>query len=127
MSEIQQKTSEHVSTVGNPNIAEAGKLTRWQPGVSPNPGGRPKRKRVTEAYKRIGKLSPEQYVQFKPRTMFEHLALKMFQSQGADFIPAVKEITNRTEGAVDSSEGAPQASTQNVLIVNNWKPKELDG
>ena len=27
--------------VGNPNSAEAGKATRFQPGVSPNPGGKP--------------------------------------------------------------------------------------
>jgi hypothetical protein len=35
------KPQKQVSTVGNPNIAEAGKATRFQPGVSPNPGGKP--------------------------------------------------------------------------------------
>ena len=36
----------------NPKIAEAGKATRFKPGTSPNPGGRPKKKHITEAYEK---------------------------------------------------------------------------
>jgi hypothetical protein len=97
-------TSEHVENRGNPQISELGKATRWQPGISPNPGGRPKSKPVTEAYNRIGLLTSEEFSLFKPATMFEVMALKMFVADGQTMVPAVREITNRIEGSVDANE-----------------------
>lgn len=88
----------------NPNIAEEGKPYRWAPGISANPGGRPKTKPITEAYNRIGELTPEEFGLFKPKNVFEMKAIEMLLANGKNLVPAVREITNRIEGSVDASE-----------------------
>ena len=101
-------------------------LTPWPKGVSGNPGGRPKSKPISEAYKRIGEMTPKQYAKFRPSTIFERRALQMFKSRGPDFIPAQREITNRVEGSVETDSGQSSGNTLN-LFIGSWKPtKELN-
>src|ERR1019366_1828064 len=85
-------------------FVELGKATRWQPGQSGNAGGRPKSKPITEAYNRIGELTPEEFGLFKPKNVFEMKAIEMLLANGKNLVPAVREITNRIEGSVDASE-----------------------
>jgi hypothetical protein len=99
-------------------------LKSWQPGQSGNPGGRPKRKRITEAYKRLGKMSPAEFGAYEPRTMFESMARDMILANGKNLVPAKREITNRLEGSVETSEGT-SISGSNVVIVSSWRKPEL--
>lgn len=54
--------------------AHGGALRNFPPGVSGNPGGRPKRKHITEAIVRIGNLPPEQRRKLKPKDAWEEMA-----------------------------------------------------
>lgn len=84
--------------VGNPNIGVEGKNTRFKPGVSANPGGRPRRKIISEAYKAI--LEHEDLETFKPQTNAEHIALEMVKEArgGKAKVSAASELADRTEG-----------------------------
>lgn len=87
-------------------------LVKFKPGQSGNPGGRPKSKPITEAYNRIGDLSPEEFAAFKPKNVFEMKALEMLAANGKNLVPAVREITNRLEGSVDAND----ASNLQVIV-----------
>lgn len=98
--------------VGNPRIAEHGKPFHWKPGQSGNPGGRPKSKPITEAYNRIGDMTPEEFAAFKPKNVFEMKAIEMLLANGKNLVPAVREITNRIEGSVENPE-----NSNNVQVI----------
>lgn len=71
---------------------------RWQKGQSGNPGGRPKRKPISEAY--------EKFLQFKDDaglTAAERVAQAVIMQALKGNIQAVKEMTDRVEGSVRQS------------------------
>jgi hypothetical protein len=75
-----------------------GKATQFQPGQSPNPGGRPKTTAITDAYL---KLLPSKFPgDPKGRTYAELLAEGQLKEGIKGKTPAAKEITDRTEGPV---------------------------
>ena len=67
---------------------------RFKPGQSGNPGGRPKTKLITQAYRELlEQLDPK-----KRKTLAEILARKAIQQALKGNLAALKEITDRTEG-----------------------------
>jgi len=70
---------------------------RWRTGQSGNPGGRPKRKPITEAYNEIlAAIDPKTGM-----TGAQILALEAFKKAVMDGNPTlIKEITDRVEGTV---------------------------
>ena len=76
-------------------------LNRFQPGQSGNPGGRPRGiPRLSNCYERLLRMSVEELQQFRPANAAEAMALRQVAAAiyGVDALPAVKEITDRTEG-----------------------------
>ena len=67
---------------------------RFKPGQSGNPGGRPKTKLLTQAYREL----LEQVDPKERKTLAEILARKAVQQALKGNLVALKEITDRTEG-----------------------------
>src|SRR5579872_1432985 len=85
-------------------------LTRWVPGKSGNPGGRPKRKPITEAYRKLienENLTVRALKQREEDSIVDALAKSMVIRSFVD-VKAVAEVTDRVEGKVgpdDSEQG----------------------
>jgi hypothetical protein len=90
----------------------------WQPGVSANPGGQRKGTvYVSECYKRLILLSPEELADYEPANVAEAIALKQIRNaMGSEealiALPSAKEVTDRTEGK------APQRMELNANVVS---------
>lgn len=67
---------------------------QFKPGQSGNPGGRPKTKLITQAYQEI----LERVDEMSGKTFAEIIAEVVVQEAKSKNLPAVKEITDRTEG-----------------------------
>ena len=67
---------------------------RFKPGQSGNPGGRPKTKLITQAYREL----LEQVDPKERKTLAEILARKAVAQARKGNLAALKEITDRTEG-----------------------------
>ncbi len=85
----------------NPNIAEAGRLTRWKKGQpSPNPGGRPKAAPLTEALGQwLEAVHPE-----TGETLAERLAEALVAQALTGSLPHFHEIANRVEGQATQTQ-----------------------
>ena len=86
-----------VMTTFNPDI---GKATRFKKGMpSPNPGGRPKSRVLSEALRaKLGEIKPDDP---QGRTYAEVIATNLItiaSSQGPGAVAAANEICNRLEG-----------------------------
>ena len=99
-------------------------------GVSGNPGGRPKTKHLTQAYVRVGLMSPEKRRRYKPENGFEEGALAAFRlgTQKRARVEALKEIADRVEGkaatAPEDREIEEQANTlRQAEILAKYLPK----
>ena len=67
---------------------------RFRPGQSGNPGGRPKTKLITQAYRELlEQLDPEE-----KKTLAQILARNAVKHARKGNLAALKEITDRTEG-----------------------------
>lgn len=73
-------------------------LVPWKPGQSGNPGGRPRRKPISDAYTAILEAQDAKGV-----TGAQMIALAMFQQALKGNVQAVREITDRVEGALRQS------------------------
>ena len=76
---------------------EIGRATRWTKGqASPNPGGRPSKTPLSDAYRRL--LETPYPGDERGRTYVERIAeVVCFEAGGGD-LAAVREIADRTEG-----------------------------
>src|ERR1700731_5150998 len=76
---------------------EIGRATRWTKGQpSPNPGGRPNKTPLTDAYRRLLEmLFPGDE---RGRTYVERIAQIVCYEAGSGDLAAVREIADRTEG-----------------------------
>jgi len=76
---------------------QIGLATRWAKGqASPNPGGRPSRTLLTDAYRRL--LEMPFPGDERGRTYVERIAEIVCYEAGSGDLAAVREITDRTEG-----------------------------
>lgn len=71
-------------------------LRPWQPGQSGNPGGRPKKKPITEAYEKL--LEDPAVAAEMAKAMFD-----VIRARGKGTVLAAKELTDRVEGRVIES------------------------
>jgi hypothetical protein len=110
------KTSWKKGQPGNPE-------TVWKPGVSPNPGGRPKKTPITDEFRRLLEM-PHPAKKHKGKTYAQVLAEKQLQlaCETGD-MSAAKEIADRVEGKVaqvNRHEG-PQGG---AIPFTNLTPEE---
>jgi hypothetical protein len=79
-------------------LDEVSKDTRFKPGVSGNPGGRPKLKTLSRAYKNL--LEQPNPADKEGRSYAECLAEVMIKQGLKGSVPACIELANRVEGVV---------------------------
>src|SRR5207253_119120 len=87
----------HLSGFRGPS-PDVGKATRFKPGRSPNPGGRPKSKLLSEAYRSL--LATVHPKDSEGRTYAELIAVGQLNEAIKGKTPAAKEAADRTEGPV---------------------------
>lgn len=92
-SKAKQKPQNKRKNKGRP---EPPKEYRWKPGQSGNPGGRPKRKVLSDAYRAA--LEQEVPGDKKGRTWAEFIADQMVMEAAKRKVPAAAELADRTEG-----------------------------
>jgi len=98
--------------------SEGSKRTRFQPGVSGNPGGRPKSKLLSEAYKRA--LEAEILTgKFKGLTEAEVIAQRLLDEAKKGKVNAASELADRVEGK-------PRQSYEVQLSVVDELPKLIE-
>ena len=113
----------------NPNIAEAGRKTRFKKGQpSANPGGRP-RKLVTEAYEKVvKKVLPEDLRLAlnlpKGATHGDAIALGQARAAIKGKTDAAREIADRLEGKVTDSVELSGAVSVEVVIRHIGRRRE---
>src|SRR2546423_3759313 len=103
MSDFSSQDQKRNGRSRHPNSIAAGtaNLIPYKPGQSGNPGGRPRGiPRLSNCYERLLRMSVEELQQFRPANAAEAMALRQVAAAiyGVDALPAVKEITDRTEG-----------------------------
>jgi hypothetical protein len=82
-----------------------GEATQFKPGQSGNPGGRPKRKPITEALEKV--FTPEQCLA---------VAQALLKKAKKGSISHVQEAANRLEGRVEAANESAGGVTFNVVI-----------
>ena len=103
MSDFSSQHQKKNGRGSHPHSLAAGtaNLVPYKPGQSGNPGGRPHGiPRLSNCYERLLRMSVEELQQFRPANAAEAMALRQVAAAiyGFDGLPAVKEITDRTEG-----------------------------
>lgn len=98
----------------------------FPPGVSGNPGGRPKTKHITEAYLKVGKLTAAERLTFRPANGFEEIALAQIDRAKGDAVKhgpldqlvpispdpnCAREIADRVEGKAAAAQEDREAVT----------------
>jgi len=88
---------------GNPDIVEAGKATRFAPGRSGNPSGRPCTRVLTEELRKgLASAIPAELASElelpSDSTFAEAIAARLIRLAAAGQIPAIREVYERTEG-----------------------------
>lgn len=105
---------------GNPEIAKAGEGTRFKPGVSPNPGGRPKYASFSEAIREVGSLTVRQLRSSKDDSVKVGIAKALARAAIHGKVSAASELIDRSEGrarqALDLTHKGP------VQIVVSYEP-----
>jgi hypothetical protein len=92
MSDIQGKNRD----AGGVGYGRPPKATRWKPGQSGNPKGRPKSLTLSEAYrKKLAEVDPEDE---QGRSYAEILAEQIVSKAKTGDVAAVRELADRTEG-----------------------------
>jgi hypothetical protein len=112
---------------------EIGKATRWTKGqASPNPGGRPSKTPLSDAYRRL--LEKPYPGDQRNRTYVERIAEVVCYEAGGGDLAAIREITDRTEGKarqnvemnpIDLSRLTPEQRVQLaklLALVNESSP-----
>ena len=110
-------------------VVDAGKNTRFQPGVSGNPGGRPATKILTDALKkRLAMRAPREFAISlgitEDITIAEAIAAELANKAMAGDIAACKEVFDRLEGKVRPSPPGPQEAVQ-IRVVYDQPPNSL--
>jgi|SRR6266852_5294315 len=110
---------------GNPGIAEFGRATRFQPGQSGNPGGRPSRTPYADAHREIAELTVRDLINLPTDSVALRTAKAVARLAVDGNISAAIEAANRAEGTPrqrpEESEKGPR---ELVIRVIEDKPTQ---
>jgi hypothetical protein len=121
----------------NPNSLKNLKAP-WEPGKSANPGGRPKKRRVSEAYEQVldlpipnglrAQLAAAGFVSPKDATMAYALAIGQVRSALTDATSA-KEVREATEGKAPQrlEHSGPEGEPMQIEEVESYLTQRLLG
>jgi hypothetical protein len=99
---------------GNPRIAELGRATRFHPGQSGNPGGRPSRTPYADAHREVAELQVSE-LRILPNESVAIAIAKSVAKRALDGnISAAAEAANRAEG---TPRQRPEPAANNPLDV----------
>ncbi len=107
----------------NASIVEVGKATRWKPGQSGNPGGRPKKTPYADACRALANLTEEQVMERNPQDSFPLAVAKAVGRAALEGgVHALAELANRAEGrpaqaVVQQSDAPSDALTATIRIA----------
>jgi uncharacterized protein DUF5681 len=122
MSNESQNPSNPGSAPGNPDIVEAGRATRFVPGRSGNPSGRPSTRVLTEELKK-GLASPipdalASELGLPPGSTFaEAITARLIRLAAAGEMPAIREVYERTEGKPPKEVVLEKAQPVGIHVV----------
>ena len=103
---VSATTPENRRKTGSQTPVAGSEATRWKPGQSGNPGGRPKKKPLTEALEKIYS-DPEECMA---------AARALAKKARAGSITHFQEAANRLEGRVSDTDESRGNVTFNVVI-----------
>lgn len=83
---------------GNPRIGELGRATRFRPGQSGNPGGRPSRTPYTDAHREVAELQVNDLRILPTESVAIAIAKSVAKQALKGSITADAEAANRVEG-----------------------------
>jgi hypothetical protein len=83
---------------GNPRIAEHGKATRFRPGQSGNPGGRPNRTPYADAHREVADLPVSELRILPNESVATAIAKSVAKQALKGSVTAAAEAANRAEG-----------------------------
>jgi hypothetical protein len=111
--------------VNNSNL-EKGAPYRFKPGVSGNPGGRPKKRAISDRYLELAEQElPEKYrIKYglpEGATFGDALAVVMFEAALAGKAEAAREIREAIEGKTAQRQETidPESRDVNVQVINS--------
>jgi hypothetical protein len=99
--------------------------TRFKPGISPNPGGRPQKTPITDAMREYLKQPYDgKIAKFKGLTNADVLAIKQFELaiEEGD-MAAAKEIADRVEGKTVQIQQI-QGPNGGAIVIDNMTPEQ---
>jgi len=109
---------------GNPHISELGRATRFRPGHSGNPGGRPAHTPFTDAIRDVSQLMVSELQIFPTDSVPIGIAKRLAKDALNGKISAASEVANRVEGLPrQRSEVLGECSREVVLRVVHGKKK----
>jgi Family of unknown function (DUF5681) len=98
---------------------EIGRGTQWKKGQrSPNPGGRPRNKLLTEAYRE--QLAERYPGDRKRRTFAQVIAAKVAAEAANGSLRAAAELADRTEGRAQQASELEQSDAAMVSLQEEW-------
>lgn len=108
---------------GNPRIAELGRATRFQPGQSGNPGGRPSRTPYADAHREIAELTVRDLPILPTDSVATAIAKSVASKALEGNISAAVEAANRVEGTPrQRAEVAGDKSGQIIIMSRMARP-----
>jgi hypothetical protein len=107
---------------GNPRIRELGQATRFRPGVSGNPGGRPSRTPYADAHRAVAQLAVRDLRVKQSDAVSLAVTKRTAREAIRGKISAASEAANRAEGSPRQSLEVREASDVNIHVVYDRAP-----
>lgn len=109
--DLVENFSEHVTRVNRLQ-----NLRQWKAGESGNPGGKPKTKLISQAYRKVlQQIDPNDP---EGRTFAEIIALGMVRAAAMGMAPCAKEIRETTEGKLPETVNVKGDMTFEHVLTN---------
>ena len=102
---------------GNPKIAELGKATRFRPGQSGNPGGRPNRTPYADAHREVADLPVSKLGILPNESVRIGIAKSVAKQALKGNISAAAEAANRAEGTPRKCPEVADTLRREVVII----------
>jgi hypothetical protein len=99
-------------------MARTQNLTPWRPGQSGNPGGRPKKKPITELYQDM--LNDDSTIKAIRKAI-----LKNIRGGKSAFVSQLREMTERVEGKVTQPVSGPDGGPIEIHHLEKLSDEEL--
>jgi uncharacterized protein DUF5681 len=117
----QAKPKARKARRGNPNIASLGTRTRFAPGVSGNPGGRPANAPFAAAYREMASLPIAELKRSRKDSIAIGVAKATLREAMKGKISAAREAADRAEGTPRQAIAVEQSGPVEVRVIYDQK------